>query len=1194
MLEATSPDRQTGSVFVGRRRELDELRAGLADSCTGRGRLFMLTGEPGIGKTRTADELAAHARGRGARVLWGRCWEGDGAPVFWPWVQAVRSYANDCEPAVLCAEMGAGASDIAQVVPEVLERLPHLPRPPALEPAQARFRLFDSVSSFLKNAARRRPLVLILDDLHWADVPSLLLLHFVARDLRDAPLLVVATYRDVEVTRDHPLSEAIGALARESQHIVLHGLERDDVARFVESATGVTPSASLVTAVCEKTEGNPFYLSEIVRLLDSDGSLGHPDEPATWHLSIPPGVRETIRRRLGRLSAASNRILTIAAVIGRDFGLDVIEAVGSMQDLPDHGSAGSAGASGRLLEALDEAVATRLVEAVPRSIGRYRFVHALVRETLYEELTTTRRAQLHRALGETLERFHSAVTLEPHPSMSWPRVPSTSPPRAESRGSGQRLAELAYHFFEAARVGSEVRKAIDYAQRAGEQATAQLAYEEAANHYQRALDAVELQRPADEHKRCELMLALGEAHMHVAEAGMKGCDTAPARETLQRAAALAQRLGAAELLTRAALAFGGTEVLATRTGLLDSALVRLLEDALAALAGRDSSSHVRVLSRLVKALYWSSATERRATLSEQALQMARRLGDPLTMAYALYSRRWGLRVPEELEARLAAADEMVRCADAAGNSELSLAGRAWLIVELTETGDVARVDQEIEAYARLAAELRVRSYQWGVLIYRAMRAIMSGQFEEGERLTQETLSMAHGPYATDAVQAVGTQLAIIRTEQGRLAELEPVLRSFVDQYPTLLNWRAGLALFCCELGRVEDARQELERLAAHDFADLPRDSNWINTLTLLAETCAALGDTRRAATLYALLLPCARRTMVIGYVSGCWGSVARWLGVLATTLSRWDEAVAHFELALAINGQMGARPWVAHTQYEYARMLLASGAAVPGGGRPDGREKAFGLLRDACATFTELGMKSRLDRATALLSGQGDRVREAGALAPSPVSRSPAGSGRNTFREDGGYWSVVYEESAVRLKSNKGLQYVAHLLRNPGREFHVLDLIAVTEGQPADPREGLYAGMSKAQLEEEHLSAHRRVGEALQPDAQARIEYRHRLEGLKNELEEAERFNDSSRAAAIRQEVDAITTELGRLYGLGGRAQRSNEPIERARKAVGNRIRDALAQVRRGHPPLWRHLVNAIHTGTFCSYAPEQPTLWEL
>ncbi|MEE8158073.1 MAG: protein kinase, partial [Dehalococcoidia bacterium] len=452
--EAQPLDSLAGGVFVGRQREMGELKACLEDALSGRGRLVTLVGEPGIGKTRTAQELATYAGLRSAQVLWGRCYEAQGAPPYWPWVQAIRSYVLEREPKELHSEMGAGAADIAEIVSDVRERLPGLQPPPALEPEQARFRLFDSIATFLKRAGGRQPLVVMLEDLHWADKPSLLLLEFVARELAGARLLVIGTYRDVELNRQHHLSETLGELTRERlfQRVLLRGLSQQDVERFIEVTTGIAPPQGLVEAVHRQTEGNPLFVTEIVRLLVQEGELSQETgERDTWTVRIPEGVREVIGRRLNRLSQRCNETLTIASVVGREFELRQLTPL--VEDISED----------RLLEVLEEALAARVIEELPQTVGRYQFTHALIQETLTEELTLTRRVRLHARVAETLEQLYGDQT-EAH------------------------AAELAHHFAEAeAILGSE--KLVQYSLLAGERAQAAYAWEEALSHFERALAA---------------------------------------------------------------------------------------------------------------------------------------------------------------------------------------------------------------------------------------------------------------------------------------------------------------------------------------------------------------------------------------------------------------------------------------------------------------------------------------------------------------------------------------------------------------------------------------------------------------------------------------------------------------------------------------------------------------------------------
>jgi class 3 adenylate cyclase len=835
-------------------------------------------------------------------------------------VQAIRAYVHGRNPKALLSEMGSGASEIAQVVSDVRERLPDLPPPPVLDPEQARFRLFDSITTFLKNAARNQPLVLVLDDLHWADKPSLLLLQFLASELRGARLLVVGTYRDVELRRQHPLSQTLGELAREqlSQRIVLRGLAREDVARFIEITAGLTPPQALVEAVYKETEGNPFFVNEVVRLLVTDGRLEHPEQVKSWSVSIPQSVREVVGRRLDHLSGECNRVLTIASVIGREFELDALVGVSNLTE-------------DRLIEVLDEAVAARVVLELPRSIGRYTFTHALIRETLYEELTTTRRVRLHRQVAETLERLYAQ-----HPKPY--------------------LAELAYHFLEAAQ-GGEVEKAIDYARRAGARAAELLAYEEAAGHYERALQALDMKKGSDDFERCDLLLALGGAQTGASE-------IAAARETFLRAADIARQTGMPDRLATAAIGLGAGlhGFWGQGAGRVDEPLVVLLEEALDKLPREDSALRAVVLGRLAVGLYWSSSRERRAamvSLGAEAVAMAERIGDPSVQLMCLASRRFSDWRPENVEERLAGSTEIVRMARQLHNREIELLGHAFRLADVLELGDIAATEEEIRAFASLAADLRQPRYLWWTTLFRTMRSLLAGDFTEGERLAQEALALGQQAGAPDVAQAFGVHTITSRRDLGGLEELVAATEALSEEYEAVPSWRCGFAMLLAEVGRYEEARRELEHLAANGFDDLPRDITWLVSMALLSETSAVVGYRGLAVVLYELLRPYAERCIVFGYGLACWGSMSRHLGLLATTLSRWDEAAGHFQRALDVHRRMGARPWVVRTQHDYAAMLLTRGG-------PGDLEKALDLLARALDTAQELGEKRSVERALAL------------------------------------------------------------------------------------------------------------------------------------------------------------------------------------------------------------------------------------
>jgi class 3 adenylate cyclase/tetratricopeptide (TPR) repeat protein len=863
---AEHPDRV---AFVGRQGERAELRGALDRALGGQGQLVLVGGEAGIGKTRITEELCAEARSREARVAWGRCREGAGAPAYWPWRQALRAYAAGRPPEEVAAELGPDVGELAQLLPE-LAQLEGSRRPATeLDPEMARFRLFDAMTSCLRSAAAARGLVVVLDDLHWADRASLLLLGFVAGELADTRLLVVGTYRDVEVDRRHPLSGTLAELFRQpaTSYLSLSGLDRGEVGRFIAGVTGTDPAADLVTAVHGQTEGNPYFVSELVRLLDAERRL---DAGGLEGAGIPEGIRHVIGRRLNRLPEEANASLAAASVQGRDFDLDVVARV---TGLP----------TGDVLDSLEEAMDARLVAESATRPGRYRFAHALVRETLYDELPARERRRLHDRVGAAL---------------------------VELRGDDFEgyLAELAHHFSLAARPG-QAGQAVAFARQAGDRAMKVLAYEEAAGHYQRALGALDLRAEPDDAERSELLLALAAARRAAGE-------HAEARARYQEAAELAGRRGDGERLARAAFGLG----MELTAGTVDELEVGLLERALAALGEADSMLRARVLGRLARALQSSPDAERRARLSQEAVAMARRLGDPATLAAVLYERHMATWGPSNLSERLAVAGEVVQLAEAAGDRVMALRGRGFLLADQLEQGELEGLALGLERYDRAARELDQLHFAWHVPLFRAGQALLGGQLEEAERLAAEALAI--GRRAHDPVVGVYHMIVLVGLywEQGRLPELEATLRRFVDRFPANLGWRATLAVLLCDAGRHDEAREHLERLAADDFAGLPRNHLYLYHLAVLAITCHALGDRRRAARLYELLLPYADRNVLVARLPlGTLGSAAHHLGLLAATLSRWDEAAAHFDAAAQAHERMGAATLLARSRDHHER-----------------------------------------------------------------------------------------------------------------------------------------------------------------------------------------------------------------------------------------------------------------------------------
>jgi class 3 adenylate cyclase len=901
-------DRLATGIFVGREKEMDELRAGLEDSLSGRGRLMMLVGEPGIGKTRTSEEFATYARLRNVQVLWGRCYEGEGAPAYWPWVQIIRSYVHDKEPKELMSEMGPGAADIAQVVSEVKERLPGLPAPPTLEPEQARFRLFDSITTFLKNASKDKPLMVVLDDLHWADKPSLLLLQFLAKELRGTRLLVLGTYRDVELRRQHPLAQTLGELNREnlSTRVLLRGLTENDVRRFVEVTAGTSPPDALVAAVYRETEGNPFFVNEIVRLLVADGRLEHAESVSSWSVTIPQSVREVVGRRLDHLSEECNRVLTIGAVIGREFGLRLLEKVSEVK-------------GDRLLEALEEAMGARVIAELPRSVDQYWFSHALIRETLYEELSTTRRIRLHRQIGEALEEL-------------------------DAEGN---LPQLAYHFAEAA-PGGDIEKAVDYARRAGEKALGQYAWEDAVVQFERALQVVDLATTVDEAIKCDLLMSAGDAIYGTG-------DQTRGEAAYWSAAEIAKHISDGERLGLATLGYGRR----FNVGTMDEKVIGLVKEALAAIPDEDSALRARLISRWGRELYFGDLMESER-IREEAVEIARRSGDKRALVETLWNRGWGGSMSfDDPEGSAARAGELLRLAEELGDREMISFGRFSVIVTRLILGDTQTAFAEIDVYSQMAEEMRMPLWMWQSELMRGMRAMFQGTMAEAEQLVNSALTVGQRASPEVAMQMFGAAQFAIRREQNRLVELEAPVKGLAEMYPAVPAWRTALAFNYSERGMPEEARAEFEILAADDFSIFPRDGNWPIAMALLTETCAFLGDRDRAEYLYRELLPYGNRCIIVGACVDCYGANHRILGRLATTIERWDDAEQHYQDAMEMDKQMGAGRFAGWTFHLYAQMLLLRDG-------PGDREKAISLLSQALDVAERLGLTALLERSLKL------------------------------------------------------------------------------------------------------------------------------------------------------------------------------------------------------------------------------------
>lgn len=891
--------------FVGREHELEVLDRLLTRAQDGAGGIAALAGEPGIGKTRTAEIVAERAEWRGMCALWGRCNEEPGAPPYWPWQQLVRTWIASHDEETVSRALGCGVAPLAEIVPDLADRLPDPVRDravatPSTEAAQARFRLFDAVNTFWQRAAQLRPLLLVLDNLHWADASSLRLLEFLAPDLCGSRILLLATYRDVELSRQHPLSATLGELARQPcfERLRLGGLTHAETARMMRLADGPTFAPALVDAIHAQTEGNPLFVGEMTRLLAQESSAGGTGRA----LRIPEGIKEVIGRRLNRLSAGANKVLTAAAVIGRAFEFRLLTA---LADDVDDEACGAA---------IDEALQARVVEAL-REPGHYHFAHALFRETLYDEIPVPRRSRLHLKLARAIEMIHGD-DLEPH------------------------LPALAHHHW-AALPGGDAALAVDYAQRAARRADRQLAHEESARYCQMALQAMDAGSGLSREIRCSLLNALGTAH---SRAG----DWLQAMQTFKEAARLSAEFGNAKELAHAALGF---ETASWSPGFPGGPAAELLRQALAAQGSGEPVMSARLLSALARALIFSGEEEQATRVHEQAIAVARRAGDPATLAdtlVATVSLRWQ---HERIAERIAASDEAYELAKQAGDRTLMCATRAWHFFDDFELGDMEAWRANLEEYERGGEALRQPFIHYTASMSRAMHALFEGRFADAEHLIPKAYEIARRMPGMDAAGVYSVQMFMLRREQGRLHEVAPLVEHFVQHTSAMGVWRPGLALMHVELGQMEAARKKFDALANDDFRAIERDGVWVASLTYLAIVCHALGDAARAPALYQLLAPFSGRNLVFGTAIASFGAADAILGALGATMSDWSQAQRHFEAALAMNERQGARPALARTRLYFAQMLLRRG-------EPGDLDRAGVLLSAAEEEAAVLGMAS--------------------------------------------------------------------------------------------------------------------------------------------------------------------------------------------------------------------------------------------
>ena len=865
-------------TFVGREPELKLLEAAFDKALSGQGSLLMIVGEPGIGKTTITDQLATYVGMRGGKSLVGHCYEeGSLSLPYLAFVETMRQYVVQQDEEMLAQQLGQGAADVARIVSEVRDRVNVVPASSG-SPEEERFRLFQAVTSFLRNASGAQPMCLVLEDLHDADKGTMEMLVHLSRNLAGARILLVGTYRDVEVDRTHPLSAALAELRRvESfQRIPLRGLSPDEVQRMLSNIAGQEVVFELAEAVYRQTEGNPLFIQEVIRYAAESGIIkreggqwvaaGGPESLLT---QIPEGLKDVIGRRLTGLSDDCNRVLSVASVIGRDFAVDVLQRVGGITE-------------DDLLSALEEAMRVSLIEDMKGGReARYRFTHAFFRQTLYEEMIAPRRLRMHNEVAKALEQ-HYEGRLEEH------------------------ATELAEHFSHSSSE-EDLHKAVKYGEMAATRAASVWAFSEASRLLEQAIEVQEIVAPNDSEKLYQLLMELSASLLSSGEAERVFT------ETVRRACEMAEKLGggipaarAAEMAATAMVYHHGTPCFlmpeyATWCEIMNK--------------NAPPDSRERAMADCWTAwISWAHKDSRTTwPLRKSALELARRLGDPQALATAMF----GFTVPGGPitwdEERLSAAREL-KDMPRTGLQPFMVGQMLWSLADmLADGGDIKAAQQiwkELDAYTDHVEDPYVLAWRAFAL---STQAYFAGDLDRSIEIGIDMDNRADSLGIPVWGRLVGSwsKSAALPT-LGRLDEMLQVAWAW-----DVLPWGdAQLAALNAMGGRLDDARRAVDNTIERWRAT---GEEWTDRITLMALLVAALKleDKQLVSELARRLegaMPYSNNNLCI--------TNGRLLGRAAVLLGDPSAARSHFEDGLAVAQKLGVRPEVAIVRQDLARLLF--------------------------------------------------------------------------------------------------------------------------------------------------------------------------------------------------------------------------------------------------------------------------------
>jgi DNA-binding SARP family transcriptional activator len=869
---------------IGRDEEIRLMAEAAERAAANGGRVVLLvSGEAGQGKSTVVAEAARAAFDDGAVVLSGHC-EEDVTSPYQLFVESLGHYTLHAPDDELAAQLDDQVAELAALLPSLARRVPSVPAPRAVDPETERYKLFAAVVEFLARIAQDRTVVLVLDDLQWADVGSLQLLRHLVTSDRPMRLVVLGTFRDSELAGSDPLVETLGALRRTSgvERIELPGFEPAEVVSVMEAIAGQAmddEGVALAHAIHRETDGNPFFVDEVLRHLFEVGAL-HLDEDGRWvvpagvdDVGLPAGVREVIDARVVRLGRASAANLSLAAVIGRDFDLDLLLAAAETT-------------ADELLDILEEAATVALVREPADRPGWYSFSHALIQRTLYEGAGASRRTLYHRKVFDVLRQW----------SQDGPG----------SRPSAVAASELARHLVACARP-DESRNVVGYARLAAEEALAALNPDEGVRWYSTALDA--MGDDAADVTRAQVLSRLGDARRQTGDLTY--------RETLLEAARLALEFDDVDTLVFAALA--NSRQIQSTTGNIDQERVDVIEAAIDRVGTEDTPERAMLLAHLAVDRSYDGEPERRRPLVEEALAIARRVGDPATL-FDVLLRRIGIWMPADVDQRLAESAEALAIAEALDDPVARFWALFYRSIVAAEAGDRVLLD---ECRSRFPEEARVTGQPmlaWVTSYAQGWQRILEGDLEGAEQQATQALELGGATGQPDAMPIYGGQLVDLRWHQGRDAELVELIEQMVESTPDIDSFRSALARIYADIGRTEDARALLVHESAVEFAH-PFDPLAATTIVMWAEVAIQTGDAASAEVLASRLASFADQVVCNGV--DIFGSLDHYRGALLAVLGRFDEAEALLDQGAKVHEALGAPFFEARSQLELARMLVA-------------------------------------------------------------------------------------------------------------------------------------------------------------------------------------------------------------------------------------------------------------------------------